>query len=102
MRKILIVLGKDVHNKSVYKIYKECLKRGYCVAVFATTLKDGHINIFRKIQHEIRHINDLNEQQILAYDYIFMYIPKQCMVINRNSRKYIIIHCLGIYINIFL
>lgn len=46
MRKILIVLGKDVHNKSVYKIYKECLKRGYCVAVFATTLKDGHINIF--------------------------------------------------------
>lgn len=89
MRKILIVLGKDVHNKSVYKIYKECLKRGYCVAVFATTLKDGHINIFRKIQHEIRHINDLNEQQILAYDYIFSAVPIYNHTLFRDIHKYI-------------
>lgn len=92
MRKILFILGKDVHNKPVYKIYKECLKRGYYVNLYATTLEDGHVNIFGEARSKIRHINELTEQQISTYDYIISAISIYNHKLFKDVHKYIFLN----------
>lgn len=89
MRRILLILGKDVHNKPAYRFYKEFLKRGYYVDLFATTLQDGHVNIFGEARERIKHINDLTEQQISIYDYIFSAVPIYNHVLFKDTQKYI-------------
>lgn len=99
MRKILFVLGKDVHNKPAYKIYRECLKRGYEVDLYATTLEDGHINIFWEAKSAIRHINTLTEEQISLYDYIFSAVPIYGQTLFRDAHKYIFLNPSSSYLD---
>lgn len=101
MRRILFILGKDVHNKPVYEIYKECVNRGFNSDIYATTLEDGHLNLFAEIKDKIKHINKLTEEQIDLYDYIFSAITIYNYKIFRNAHKYIFINSLNCFDSVY-
>lgn len=92
MRKILFVTGKDVHNKSAFVIYKELVKRGYEVEVYATTLKDNHTLLFEQAGVKIGSVEELYAEKVMLYDYIFSAVPLYHLELFRTIRKYIFLN----------
>lgn len=88
-RNILFVLGKDVHNKGTYKVYKECMRRGFCVDVYATTFADSHTILFMRENIKIQSVESLNEERLEKYDYIFTAVPLFDRKLFREANKYI-------------
>lgn len=88
-RKILFVTGKDAHNKGTYKIYEECVRRGFDADVYATTFADNHLLLFQRENIEIQPVEALDEEQLKKYDYIFSAVPLFHIKLFRESDKYI-------------
>lgn len=91
MRKILFILGKDVHNKAAYSIYQECIKRGFLALVYASTLNDGHVNLFLNNNVNVFDMKKLSADIIHNCDYIYAAIPICYDVLFRKIKKYIFI-----------
>lgn len=91
-RNILFVLGKDVHNKGTYKIYKECIRRGFYADVYATTFEDNHTMLFSRDGIVINDIKELDEKKIEKYDYIFSAVPLYDKFLFRETHKYIFLN----------
>jgi len=88
-RRVLLITGKDVHNKGTFKIYREFIRRGFHVDVYATTLADKHTLLFQQEGVEIKNVKELNEQHIETYDYIFSAVPLFGRKLFRECHKYI-------------
>lgn len=91
-RHILFVLGKDVHNKGTYKVYRECIKRGFQATVYASSFLDNHNYLFERDNVCIHDLNNLNEEDLNRYDYIFSAIPLFERSIFLNAQKYIFLN----------
>lgn len=91
-RHILFVLGKDVHNKGTYKVYKECIKRGFQATVYASSFLDNHNYLFEKDDICIHDLNDLKEDDLNKYDYVFSAIPLFERSVFLKSKKYIFLN----------
>lgn len=91
-RKILFILGKDVHNKGTYRVYKECVRRGFEADVYATTFADEHIILFSKENIHIQSIEVLNREKLEKYDYIFSAVPLFGRKLFREANKYIFLN----------
>lgn len=91
-RKILFILGKDVHNKGTYRIYKECMRRGFDADVYATTFADNHIALFLKENINIQLADVLDKEKLEKYDYIFSAVPLFDRELFREAEKYIFLN----------
>ena len=89
MRKILFVLGKDVHNKGTFKIYLECMSRGFEIDVYATTMDDDHTLLFDREKVQINKVSSLNSDKLKEYDYIFSAVPLFHNPLFANEDKYV-------------
>ena len=92
MRRILLITGKDVHNKGPFVIYKELIKRGFKVDVYATTLEDGHTLLFDHMGVKIQSVDALDENVVEQYDYIFSAVPIFHIKLFRFIHKYIFLN----------
>lgn len=92
MRRILIILGKDVHNKSTHRIYKECQKRGFKIEIYSTDMNDNHALLFNNDNVEIKDIRLISDDDINKCDYIFSAVPLFGYPIFLRAHKYIFLN----------
>lgn len=91
-RKILFILGKDVHNKGTYRVYKECIRRGFDADVYASTFADKHIALFLKENIDIQLVDALDKEKLDRYDYIFSAVPLFDRELFLEAEKYVFIN----------
>lgn len=88
-RHVMMILGKDVHNKGTVKIYEELIRRNISVDVYATTFSDSHTMLFDRLGVDIHDIACVDEKKLKYVDYIFSAVPILDRKVFRNANRYI-------------
>lgn len=90
MIKIMCILGKDVHNKPVYQIYNEMIRRKYEVDVYAIYYEEIHLTLFKKDGIELHRLEEIKSSwDIEKYAFIYAAVPLCGFPIFRTCKKYI-------------
>lgn len=89
MSEILMILGRDVHNKPMYQVYYELIKRKYKIDVYAIYYEDIDLALFKRDNIKIHRFEELKtEQDLEKYMFIYTALPLYRFQLFRLAKKF--------------